>query len=188
MDGARPRVSFAQAPPIHTGTTGTGRSVARAHAYVCAPLSRRWAMKRVAMLFASLVLFAVMGSSFAQDVKPYREGHVTEVSFIKIKPGQFNNYLKYLDGPYKTAMEASKKAGLITGYSVFESQARSPQDADVILTVDYPNMAALDRTDEADAIMAKVMGSLAAQDKAAMDRESMRELIGSQLIRELVLK
>ena len=145
-------------------------------------------MKRVAMLFASLMLFAVMGSSFAQDVKPYREGTVREVSFIKVKPGQFNNYIKYLDGPYKAAMEAGKKAGLILDYSVYQARPRTPQDADLILAVTYPNMAALDRTDEADAIRAKVMGSLAAQDKASMDRESMREVLGSQLIRELVLK
>jgi hypothetical protein len=145
-------------------------------------------MKRVAMLFASLMLFAVMGSTFAQDAKPYKEGAVRQVSFIKIKPGQFNNYMKYLDGPYKATMEASKKAGLITGYSVYEAQARTPQDADLILTVNYPNMAALDRTDEADAIRAKVAGSLEAQDKAMMDRESMREVLGSQLIRELILK
>jgi len=145
-------------------------------------------MKRIALLFASLVLFAVMGSTLAQDAKPYREGAVREVSFIKIKPGQFNNYMRYLDGPYKATMEAGKKAGLITDYSVYQSRARSPQDADLILTVTYPNMAALDRTDEADAIRAKVAGSLDAQAKASMDRESMRELIGSQLIRELVLK
>jgi hypothetical protein len=144
-------------------------------------------MKRVAMLFA-LVLVAMTGSTLAQEAKPYSEGAVRQVSFIKIKPGQFNNYMKYLDGPYKTAMEAAKKAGLITGYAVYETQARTPQDADLILTVNYANMAALDRTDEADAIRAKVMGSLSAQDKAAMGRESMRELIGSQLIRELVLK
>jgi hypothetical protein len=145
-------------------------------------------MKRVAMLFASLMLFAVMGSTLAQEAKPYREGPVREVSFIKIKPGQFNNYMKYLDGPYKAAMEASKKAGLIMDYSVYEAQPRTPQDADLILAVTYPNMAALDRTDEADAIRAKVMGSLEAQDKGMMDRESMRELLGSQLIRELILK
>ncbi|MEI7037558.1 hypothetical protein [Fulvimonas yonginensis] len=145
-------------------------------------------MKRVAMLFASLMLSAVMGATFAQEAKPYREGAVRQVSFIKIKPGQFNNYMKYLDGPYKAVMEASMKAGLITGWSVYEAQARTPQDPDLILTVNYPNMAALDRTDEADAIRAKVAGSLEAQDKAAIDRESMRELLGSQLIRELILK
>ncbi|HEV2538466.1 MAG TPA: hypothetical protein VGU03_02055 [Frateuria sp.] len=145
-------------------------------------------MKRIALLFASLMLFAVMGSAFAQDAKPYKEGMVRQVSFIRVKPGQFNNYMKYLDGPYKAAMEAARKAGLITGYSVYQAQARSPQDANLILTVNYPNMAALDRTDEADAIRAKVLGSLDAQDKATMDRESMRELLGSQLIRELILK
>ncbi|HEV2622811.1 MAG TPA: hypothetical protein VGU65_12070 [Frateuria sp.] len=145
-------------------------------------------MKRVAMLFATLVLFAMTGSTFAQDTKPYREGAVREVNFVKIKPGQFNNYMKYLDGPYKASMEAARKAGLITEYSVYQSRPRSPADADLILTVTYPNMAALDRTDEADAVRAKVMGSLEAQDKAMMDRGSMRELIGSQLIRELVLK
>lgn len=144
-------------------------------------------MKRVAILF-TLVLVAMTGPTLAQEARAYKEGGVRQVSFIKIKPGQFNNYMKYLDGPYKTAMEAAKKAGLVTGYAVYQAQARTPQDADLILTINYANMAALDRTDEADAIRAKVMGSLSAQDRAAMDRESMRELIGSQLIRELVLK
>jgi hypothetical protein len=85
-------------------------------------------------------------------------------------------------------MEAMKKAGLITGYAVYSSQARSPSDADLILTVTYPNMAALDRSDEADAISVKVLGSLDSQAKASADRESMRELLGSQLTRELILK
>lgn len=145
-------------------------------------------MKRVAMLFASLVLFAVMGSTFAQDTKPYKEGQVRQVSFIKIKPGQFNNYLRYLDGPYKRAMEEARKAGLITSYSIYQAQARTPEEPDLILTVNYANMAALDRTDEADAIRAKVMGSLSAQDKATMERGSMRQVLGGQLIRELILK
>lgn len=144
-------------------------------------------MKRITMLLVSVLMFAVMGSVLAQDAKPYKEGKVLQVSFIKIKPGQFNNYMKYLDGPYKANMEAMKKAGLITGYAVYRSQPRTPQDADLILTIAFPNMAALDRTDEADAISTKVMGPMANRDKASMDRESMRELLGSQLTRELVL-
>jgi hypothetical protein len=144
-------------------------------------------VKRITMLLVSVLMFAVMGSVLAQDAKPYKEGKVLQVSFIKIKPGQLNNYMKYLDGPYKANMEAMKKAGLITGYAVYRSQPRTPQDADLILTVAYPNMAALDRSEEADAISTKVMGPMASRDKASMDRESMRELLGSQLTRELVL-
>jgi competence protein ComGC len=145
-------------------------------------------VKRITIIIVSLLMFAVVGSIFAQEAKPYKEGKVLQVSFIKIKPGQFNNYMKYLDGPYKANMEAMKKAGLITGYAVYRSQAHTPQDADLILTIAFPNMAALDRTDEADAISTKVLGPMDSRDKASMDRESMRELLGSQLTRELVLK
>ena len=140
------------------------------------------------MLVASLLMFAVLGTAIAQDAKPYKDGPVRQVTFVKIKPGQFSNYMKYLDSQYKTTMDAMKKAGLITSYAVYETRARSPQDPDVVLAVTYANMAALDRTDEADAVMSKTAGSQDQRDKAASDRESMRELIGSQLMRELILK
>jgi hypothetical protein len=57
-----------------------------------------------------------------------------------------------------------------------------------ILAVTVPNMAALDKTDEGDAVAAKVMGTDDTQNKAAIDRESLREVLGGELIRELVLK
>ncbi|MHA6203109.1 hypothetical protein ACXU4B_01630 [Dyella soli] len=145
-------------------------------------------MKRISMLVVSLLMLVALGTAFAQDAKPYKDGPVTRVNFVKVKPGQFNNYIKYLDGPYKANMEAMKKAGLITGYAVYETEARSPHDADLILTTTFANMAALDRNDEADAVAAKVLGARDARDKAAADRESMRELLGGQLTRELILK
>ena len=145
-------------------------------------------MKRITMLFVSLLLCAVMGAVSAQDAKPYKDGAVVRVSFIKVKPGQELNYMKYLDGPYKASMEALKKAGLINGYAVYRSEARTPQDADLILTISYPNMAALDRTDEADAIFAKQMGSMESRQKATGERGAMREMLGSQLMREMILK
>jgi hypothetical protein len=145
-------------------------------------------VKRISMLIVSLLMLAVLGTAFAQEAKPYKEGPVTQVNFVKIKPGQFNNYMKYLDGPYKANMEAMKKAGLILGYAIYQTEARAPHDADLILTITYANMAALDRTDEADAVATKVMGSMDTRSKAAIDRESMRELLGGQLTRELVLK
>lgn len=85
-------------------------------------------------------------------------------------------------------MEAQKKAGLVTEYHVYSTEPRSPQDPDIILTVTVPNMAALDKTDEADAVAAKVMGSNAQQDTATIDRGSLRELLGSQLTREMILQ
>jgi hypothetical protein len=85
-------------------------------------------------------------------------------------------------------MEANKKAGLIVDHRVYEAYPRNPREANLILTVTYPNMAALDKSDEADAVSVKVMGSFSAQDKAYADRETMREVLGSELVRELIAR
>jgi L-rhamnose mutarotase len=139
-----------------------------------------------ALLGFLLAGFAAAG--MAQDAKPYKEGPVVEVTYVKIKPGKFDDYMKHLSTQYKTLMEANKKAGLITAYAIYSNQARSPQDPDLILTITYPNMAALDKIDEGEAVAAKVVGPTAVQNKEYAARESMREVLGGQLIRELILK
>lgn len=145
-------------------------------------------MKRIIVLIAGWVLCSAMGNAFGQEPKPYKEGPVINVSYIKIKPGKFDDYMKFLDTTYKSLMEAQKKAGLILDYAVFTKESRNPQEADLILTTTYANMAALDRTDEFDAVANKVVGTNDTQSKAMISREPMREVLGSELIRQLLLK
>lgn len=145
-------------------------------------------MKIVKAFALVLALASFACGAWAQSAKPYKEGSVVELSYIKIKPGRFDDYMKFLDTSYKQLMEENKKAGLITGYAVYSAQARSPQEPDLILTVTYANMAALDKIEEGEAIAAKVVGSQDTQNKAFADRGAMREVLGTQLIRELVLK
>lgn len=145
-------------------------------------------MKKPLLSAFALSLALAVPLSFAQEAKPYKEGPVSVVSSIRVKPGQFDNYMKFLDTQYKALMEAYKKEGLVLRYSVYSVMPRSPQDPNLYLTVTYPNMAALDKVDEADAIMTKVAGSSDARAKANADRGAMREVLGSQMIRELVLK
>jgi hypothetical protein len=145
------------------------------------------------MLILQRVLFSFLLASFAaaglaQDVKTYKEGPVTELSYIKIKPGKFDEYMKYLGTSYRALLEANKKAGLITGYAVYSTQARSPQEPDLILAVTYANMAALDKIDEAESVAAKLLGPSSVQNKEYAARESMREVLGGQLVRELTFK
>jgi hypothetical protein len=105
-----------------------------------------------------------------------------------VKPGKFNEYMSYLAGPYRKLMEENKKAGLITSWAIYGNRARNPQDPDLYLTITYPNWAALDRVEEAMAVSAKVTGSLATQDKGFADRSTMREVLGSNVLQELVLR
>jgi hypothetical protein len=101
----------------------------------------------------------------------------------------FDEYLKYLAGPYKQWMEEQKKAGIILDYAVYQTVPRGPGDPDLYLTVVYKNMAALDGLDaRTDPIAEKIFGSMEQSNAASAARGKMRTLVGSELIRELELK
>ena len=145
-------------------------------------------MKVMKLFLAALTLSGLVATASAQETKAYKEGPVTQISYIKIKPGKFDAYMKYLAGDYKKLMEAYIKAGLVTRYGVFSARAKTPHDADVILTVTSANFASLDKVDERDAIATKLVGNSDAQAKGAIDRGAMRDLLGSELVQEIILK
>ncbi len=145
-------------------------------------------MKNTAALAIGLILSVMMGTAGAQNSPSYKDGPVTQLSYIKIKSGHFDDYMAFLDTTYKGLMEADKKAGLVIDYKVYFAQARTPHEPDLVLAVTYKNMAALDKSDEGDTVAAKVLGPVTAQNKAAMDRDAMREVLGGELIREMILK
>jgi hypothetical protein len=135
-----------------------------------------------------LLSFTAIGIAAAAD-RPYTEGTVSEVSSIRTEPGMFDAYMVWLAGPYKQLMEAEKAAGLIVSYAVYSAAPRTPQDPDLYLVTVYKNMAALDDlTAKNDPIAEKLQGSLAEQNKAYIERGKMRTVLGSQLIRQAVLK
>jgi hypothetical protein len=86
-------------------------------------------------------------------------------------------------------MEEAKKAGVIVDYGVYQTNARTPQEPDIYLTVTYKNWAALDGQQERmEPITSKVWGSLSGRDKASVDRGKMREQLGVEYIQRLNLK
>lgn len=145
-------------------------------------------MKNIAIAFLGILLCSVMAGANAQEARPYKEGAVTIVTFIKTKPGKFDEYMHFMATTGKAVREDQKKAGLLLAYGVYAASPRTPKDHDIILTMTYPNMAALDKDEEAEALAAKSMGNRATRNKAAAEREALREVLGTEMIRELVLK
>ncbi|MBP9591762.1 MAG: hypothetical protein KBE42_06815 [Steroidobacteraceae bacterium] len=139
----------------------------------------------VAGLLASLSL----GSAVVAADRAYSEGPVVDVASVRTEPGMFDEYLKYLAGPYKQQMEELKKAGIILDYSVYSANPRGPHDPDLYLITVYKNFAALDGLDaRSDAITEKIFGDMAAQTDATVKRGKLRTLLGNEYIRELELK
>ena len=137
--------------------------------------------------WCAIAVLALAGVATAQD-RAYTDGPVTVVTSVKIVDGQYENYMKYLAGNWRRAMEASKEAGILMDYHVFNASPRRADDADVYLVETYPNMATFDGlTQRMDPIMAKVMKmNLAQREEASGKRTVMRTILGSEMLREVV--
>jgi hypothetical protein len=146
-------------------------------------------MKNSVLVLLAAALTMSIPLAQAQEDHAYTEGPVVIVSFIRTEPGMFDEYLRYLASTYKHVMEENKKQGSIVDYAIYQATPRTPQDADLILTVTYKNMAALDGLQaRVDPIAKKVFGSLAQAASASAERGKMRKEIGSQVVRQLILK
>ena len=124
----------------------------------------------------------------AADERQYTDGPVTDVAYIRVEYGRFEDYVDWLNSTWKPTMEATKRAGLITDYKVFTAIPRSSDQPNIFRMITYKNMAALDKGIEVEAVARKVIGSTEVQNKARVGRNEYRKLLGSELIRELVLK
>jgi len=127
-------------------------------------------------------------NALARDERAYTDGPVTDVAYIRVEYGRFEDYVDWLNSTWKPTMEATKKAGLIIDYKIFAATPKSPDQPNIIRMITYKNMAALDRGVEEEAVAKKVIGSTEVQNKARVARNEYRKLLGSELIRELILK
>jgi hypothetical protein len=137
---------------------------------------------------AALSITLGLAMAAVADEKPYKEGPVTDVAWIRTKDGKLLDYIAHLNGEYKQEIEALKKAGLVTDYRIYQVTPRRPEDPNLILTVTYPNYGGLDHHADFDAITTKLEGSLKQAASSYGARESIREVLGSELIQELILK
>ena len=124
----------------------------------------------------------------AQNERQYTDGPVTDVAYIGVEYGHFEEYIDWLNSTWKPTMEAFKKAGLIIDYKVFQATPKSPDQPNIILWITYKNMAALDKGVEQEEVAKKVIGSTEFQNKARVARSEYRKVLGRELIREIILK
>ena len=145
-------------------------------------------MTKTIILSICLAAAALSLGARAEDERQYTEGPVTFVQEIAVEYGHFEEYIDWLNSTWKPTMEATKKAGIIIDYKVFSATPQSPDHPSIILWITYKNMAALDKGAEEEDVAKKVIGSTDFQNKARIGRNDYREVLGSELLRELILK
>jgi hypothetical protein len=146
-------------------------------------------MIKTIILCTGLAACSLSLGARAQDVRQYTEGPVTEVDAIHVEYGHFEEYVDWLNSTWKPTMEASRKAGLIIDYKVFRLTPRSPDEPNIYLWITFKNAAAaLDKGVELEEVAKKVIGSTEVQNKARVARSEYRRVLGTEYIREIILK
>lgn len=146
-------------------------------------------------MFVLPVFFLVFftAGTFAQE--HYTEGNVRIVSFYRTKPGQFDNYMKYLRANFLPTQEEAKKQGLIVGYSILLNTPSDENDWDVAVVTLHKNFGdALDYNQSDDDKMKKIQENhYKTSDEEKMNemtskRFDMRTYVGTKHLREITLK
>ena len=147
-------------------------------------------MKYLSTFFLLLLILLLLPlqESLSQNL-PYNEGAVWVITFVRTEPGMKNDYLRNLAEVWRIGSEEAKKQGLILSYKILSGFAANQEDWDLMLMIEYKNMAALDGFDEKDeAINVKVIGSQEQQKVGITKRSEMREILGDKIVREIILK
>ncbi len=141
----------------------------------------------VGLLFVLLLTMSVV--VFAQVSRPYRNGSVCNVAFIRIKPGMDSAYMNYLATDWKKSQEASKKEGLILSYKVLTTEAHGSGDFNILLMTEYKDLATMEANEgKAENLAQQIVGNDAKQMQGYKDRLEIREVLQDRLAREIILE
>jgi hypothetical protein len=148
-------------------------------------------MKTRRIVIGSLItlLLLLCISVFAQVSRPYRNGSVWTVAFIRMKPGMETAYLNYVATDWKREQEELKKDGQILSYKVLTTEPHNPQDFNIMLMTEYKDMATLEANEaKADSLAQRVIGNDEKQRQGYRERLEIREVLGDRLAREIILE
>ena len=145
--------------------------------------------KRIAVGLFAVVLMVAAISVFAQVNRPYRNGTVWSIGFIRMKPGMDTAYLNYVAGDWKREQEALKKDGQIISYKVLQTEAHGSNDWNLMLMTEYKDLATYEKNlEKADALLQTVIGNDEKQRQGYRERLEIREVLADRLAREIVLE
>jgi hypothetical protein len=145
-------------------------------------------LKRFCGAAALLALTTLTTTAYA-DGRDRNNRTVNNIASISTNDATVDDYIQSLTTTHKQQQEASKKAGLITGYRVIVVEARGPNDPDILLVTEYKNWAALDHLgSKSDQISAQVEGSVEKAAQSQAERGKIRTVLGSRTAQEAVLK
>ena len=145
--------------------------------------------KRITTSLLVALMLTVGVFALAQVNRPYRNGSVWDIGFIRMKPGMESAYLHYVATDWKKHQEELKKEGQILSYKVLTTESHGANDWNIMLLTEYKDMATLEANEaKQDALYQRVIGDDEKQRQGYRERLEIREVMGGRLAREVVLE
>ena len=151
-------------------------------------------MKSILLSIPLIILF-VLGfnnSAYSQD-DVYDEGTVWTLTFVRTGANVTEDYLKDISKTWKAFMDEAVKEGYVKSYKILRGPAANEDDFNIVLMIENENMASFDpdaeRDAKMDAIEKKIKESMKDNyEKTIKNYESIREILGTKVMREIYLK
>ena len=151
-------------------------------------------MKRI-YLIALVLSFCFVGVKAQTQERTVTEGPVWRITYLKTKPGKGADHQKWIREYRLRILDEWKRAGLIMDYKFFSQPGfDSPNDWDTMEAVQYKNYGDLldyneGRSKKVEEIGLKIFGSVENRNKVWAElRDASREVIASQIVREMLFK
>jgi hypothetical protein len=138
------------------------------------------------MAVAALALAIFGAPALAQQSPNTTPTTVTRVILVRIKPGHADAFWQDVRQNLKPVYDEEKRLGLLSGWSAGTKPTQdNPEDWNVVLTLTYPNWAALDTFGpKSDPIALAHYGSAANRTAAANARIDNASTIANFLVRD----
>lgn len=92
--------------------------------------------------FFTIILLVAMNASAQGNER------IWAVDFVKTKPGQHENFMKFLEAGWKTSRQALKEKGLVSSFKVLSLPTGGKAECDVLLMTEYPSRQVYEKREE----------------------------------------
>jgi hypothetical protein len=145
-----------------------------------------WAVR---LAVCTIFFFLTETAQAQSDV--YDTGTVWTLSTIRIDANMEEEYLSRVSKTWKAAMDGAKKEGLILDYKVLQGRAANAEDYNLLLMVEFENLASMDPTPARDAKWKAIYDRIKASPEHAESIKrygQIRDWLGQKMMREIYLK
>jgi len=143
---------------------------------------------RLSIIIVLLCLFALPVQAQSEE-RVYEYGSIWQIGYVDVKPGQLDNFVKYLSKGWKMAMDEYVKDGKILSYKLLEVTWTRDNEPNFIILIEAKNWAVLDTWDEySDKVNKKIDKLLEKEGNEDINQEEFRTQRGQLISWELKFK